>query len=80
MLILAIFVGMEFPLAAKISFKGISKTASRLYNADLIGASIGAIIVAAFAIPILGIINTCMLIAILNTISLGYIFINKHKY
>ena len=68
-LIIAIMVGMEFPLASKLHFKSISSTAASLYNSDLIGACIGALLVSALLIPLIGIINVCLLVGLLNIIS-----------
>jgi len=68
-LIIAILVGMEFPLASKLHFKKVSTTAAVLYNADLIGACIGALFVGALLIPLIGIINVCFLAGFLNLIS-----------
>jgi len=62
-------VGMEFPLASKLHFKSISSTAASLYNSDLIGACIGALLVSALLIPLIGIINVCLLVGLLNIIS-----------
>jgi len=72
-IIIAALVGMEFPLASKLFFKGkISETAGRLYNADLVGACIGALLVSALLIPILGIFKVCFLVGLLNLVS-GFI-------
>ncbi|MBW2974096.1 fused MFS/spermidine synthase [Candidatus Woesearchaeota archaeon] len=69
-LIIAVLVGMEFPLASKLFFKGkIGETAGKLYNADLIGACIGALLVSSLLIPILGILKVCFLTASLNLLS-----------
>jgi len=69
-IIIAALVGMEFPLASKLFFKGkIGETAGKLYNADLIGACIGALLVSALLIPILGIFKVCFLVGLLNLVS-----------
>ncbi len=67
--VLATFVGMEFPLASKLSFKDVASTSAALYNADLIGACVGALLVSALLIPILGIIKVCFLVGAMNAIS-----------
>jgi spermidine synthase len=77
-LIIAIIVGMEFPLASKLQFRKISETAAQLYNADLIGACIGALLVSALLIPLIGLINVCIMVGILNLIS-GLVIIFKRK-
>jgi spermidine synthase len=68
-IIIAILVGMEFPLASKLFFKDVASTAAVLYNADLIGACVGALLVSALLIPILGIIKVCFLVGVLNVVS-----------
>lgn len=66
---LATFVGMEFPLASKLSFEDVASTSATLYNADLIGACAGALLVSALLIPILGVINVCFLVGAMNVVS-----------
>jgi spermidine synthase len=72
-LILAVLVGMEFPLASKLHLRTgrgeIEQTAGTLYSADLAGAFLGAVVVGALLIPLLGLFNVCMLIGGLNLIS-----------
>ncbi|MBN2324477.1 MAG: fused MFS/spermidine synthase [Spirochaetes bacterium] len=52
-------VGAEFPLAAKLHFRGVPPTAASLYSADLFGACLGALLVTAILIPLLGIVKVC---------------------
>lgn len=66
---LATFVGMEFPLASKLTFKDVASTSAALYNADLIGACVGALLVSALLIPIFGIIKVCFLVGAMNAVS-----------
>jgi len=68
-LLLAILVGMEFPLAAKLHFKKVSETAASIYSADFIGAFVGALLVSALLIPILGLVKVCFLVCGLNLLS-----------
>ena len=80
--ILAVLVGMEFPLAAKLYFKNTKKlagTASALYASDLIGACLGALLISALLIPLLGLIWVCILIGVLNLISGFVIWITQRK-
>ncbi|MFH2137988.1 MAG: methyltransferase [Candidatus Omnitrophota bacterium] len=57
-------VGFEFPLANKIYLENSNKNI--LYAVDMLGSFIGAIFVSIFLIPILGIINTILLIAVIK--------------
>jgi len=68
-LILAAFVGMEFPLAGKADFKGIASTAARLYTADFVGACLGAMLVSTILIPLIGVVWVCLVAAGLNVVS-----------
>jgi spermidine synthase len=72
-------VGAEFPLASKMHFRAVSQTAAALYNADLIGACIGAILVSALLIPLLGIVKVCALVAGVNAVSLLLVLIMKRS-
>jgi len=62
--------GFQFPLANKICLKDakdtVGKTVGFLYGADLLGSCIGGILVGLLFVPILGIIQTCVLLSIIN--------------
>ncbi len=66
---LAVLVGLEFPLAGKVDFRGVSSTAGRLYTADYLGAALGALLVSTLLIPVLGVVAVCLLAAALNVAS-----------
>ncbi|MBW2968014.1 hypothetical protein KY362_06015 [Candidatus Woesearchaeota archaeon] len=75
--LIAAFVGSLFPLAAKFHFRentagrrvakdrGVAPTAGALFFYDYAGATVGAIIISALLIPLLGIFTTCILVAFL---------------
>lgn len=72
-LVSGVLVGSEFPLANKIYFKGtgrVGEVAGALYACDLVGAWVGTLIVGIWLIPVMGIVNTCILIACLKVASL----------
>jgi len=61
--------GLEFPLANKIYLAGnerVGQVAGSLYAADLLGGCVGAILASVFLVPLLGVPQTCFVIAILN--------------
>ena len=65
--------GIQFPLANKICLKGyedVGKTTGLLYSVDLFGACVGGILIGLLFVPILGIIQTCVLLSILNLLVL----------
>jgi spermidine synthase len=79
-LVSGVLVGSEFPLANKIYLRGtnrIGEVAGALYASDLLGAWAGAIFVSIWLIPVLGIINTCILIACLKIASLVLVATSK---
>ena len=64
-------VGMEFPLASKMYLRvSVSETAGILYASDLLGAFLGALLVSAMLLPALGVLETCLLVAVLKLGSL----------
>jgi len=77
-LILAVLVGMEFPLASRFHFS--NAPAAELYNADFIGACIGALLISALLVPFLGLFRVCLIIAALNAASGTILIIKRKKY
>jgi spermidine synthase len=76
-LLLAVLVGMVFPLAAKLDFQNVAATASRLYTADYIGAFLGALLVSTLLIPLLGVTTVCLLTAGLAIWSAGLLTVTS---
>jgi len=72
--IIAGFIGgLQFPLANKICLGRRSEAgnaAGLVYGIDLLGSCLGAFLLSVFLIPVLGIIKTSFLLAIINFISL----------
>ena len=63
---LAALVGAQFPLAGRIGAADPATAAATLYGADLAGAALGALLVSALLIPLLGVTAVCLLTAGLN--------------
>ena len=66
-------VGSQFPLANRMWLKGredLRGGAGLLYASDLVGAFLGSIAVSVVLIPVLGILETCLLAATLKLGSL----------
>jgi spermidine synthase len=76
-LILAVLVGAQFPLANQMQFDGTAKGASRLYTADFVGASFGALLASMLLIPLIGVAGVCLLTAALNVLAGGILFWRK---
>jgi len=67
-LILAVLVGAQFPLANRLQFDGTIAGVSRLYTADFVGASLGALLASTLLIPLIGVTGVCLLTAALNVV------------
>jgi len=72
-LISGLIVGIQFPLANKIhlaqSKSAISKTAGLLYSCDLSGGWISGIIGGVILLPVLGVLNSCIVIALFKSMT-----------
>ncbi len=64
-LLLGAFVGALFPMAAKLRFKGAAQTAGSLFFYDYAGACIGAVIISAVTLPLLGTFASAVIVAVL---------------
>jgi spermidine synthase len=73
-LLLAVLVGLTFPLAGKADFQTVTSTTARLYTADYLGAALGALLVSTLLIPVLGVAAVCYLTAGLCLASSGVLF------
>lgn len=68
-------IGIQFPLAAKIFLNlspnrtAMGKTAGLLYGADLLGGFFGGLLGGVFLLPILGLKDTCFMVALIKASS-----------
>ncbi len=75
-----LFAGIEFPLSNKIFFRNtVANTAGILYSADLIGGCIGGIAGGLILIPVLGLLMSCILIAVLKVSSIILLLTHTEK-
>ncbi|NIS81949.1 MAG: hypothetical protein GTO14_17470 [Anaerolineales bacterium] len=58
--------GLAFPFSVTLVKGDRSRTAGMLYGADLVGGCLGAILTTGLFVPILGIPQTCLLVAIVS--------------
>lgn len=63
-ILIGVLTGFEFPVAGKILFSSPWETAGSLYAADLLGASLGALFVCLFVIPVFEIYYTCLFLIV----------------
>lgn len=78
--VLSFLVGNEFYIATTIRRSPIQMNAGSSYGADLLGSGFGAILVAAFIIPLLGIIQSTIILGLINLASGGYCLLRKRKF
>ena len=71
--IAGVLVGSQFPLANALWPGGGSSRPGLLYACDLAGAFLGAIVIAVVLVPALGILATCLLVAVLKLASLALV-------
>ncbi|NQT33133.1 MAG: hypothetical protein HQ594_05625 [Candidatus Omnitrophica bacterium] len=72
--------GIQFPLANKIYLENrsqVGRVAGLSYGLDLFGACVGSFLAAAFLVPILGIFQTCFLVALINVTILAVLLVRK---
>jgi len=76
---IAVFIGAEFAVATRLQRSSTGIVASELYGMDLVGSSIGALLVSAYLMPLLGISNACFIVAGLLALSGTIILLNKKR-
>ena len=71
--IVGFLVGAQLPAAARLTFRGVGATAGQLFGLDLLGACVGALVVAALCIPVFGLELTCYLIGGFKLATAGWL-------
>ena len=79
-LVLSMLTGLEYSLAFRLSEKDQARTVAKNYSADLFGSAIGAFIVPVFLFPLLGLLSTGYVLALLNTTGVAILFIKRKKF
>lgn len=75
---LACVVGVEFAMASRLRQGSVASVASELYSIDLMGSAIGAFVVTAYLVPVLGIMNVSMIVGALSFVS-GTVLLVRRK-
>ena len=78
--IIAFLIGMEFSIASYLQKGTAASAASQLYGIDLIGSAIGALLVTAILIPLLGIMQVSFVIGGLSFVSAIIALFNRKRY
>lgn len=73
-------IGTEFPMANKIyaERKNTVEASGILYSLDLLGSWGAALLVSFALVPLVGIVNTCLALALLKTLSLALVATSRH--
>jgi spermidine synthase len=79
-LVISIVTGMQFSLGSAILKDQVSARASRLYSSDLLGSAFGALLFSVLLMPLIGIILSSLLVALLNLISITVTFFSRKAY
>jgi spermidine synthase len=77
---IGVLIGIEFSMATKLLKGNISYVASELYGIDLIGSAVGALIVAVYLLPLLGIPYVSMVVAFLSLSSAFAAFVTRKRF
>ena len=79
-LALSVLIGLEYSLAFRLSSKKPALAVAKNYSSDLFGSALGAFIVPVFLFPLLGLMNTGYLLALLNTAGATFLFIKRKNF
>ena len=66
--------GAQFPVANRLWLEGAASQGGQegaLYASDLAGAFLGSVLVSVVLVPVLGVVATCLLAAVIKVCSLG---------
>jgi spermidine synthase len=77
---IGVLIGIEFSIATKLLKGNISFVASELYGIDLIGSAFGALVVAVYLLPLLGIPYVSMVVAFLSLSSAFAAFVTRKRF
>ncbi|MDZ7291185.1 MAG: fused MFS/spermidine synthase [candidate division KSB1 bacterium] len=78
--VIAVFIGAEFSMATKLQKGSIESVAGELYSIDLIGSALGALMVATYLLPLLGIAKASLIVAALSFASALITMVNRNKF
>jgi len=79
-LAVSFLTGCGYSLAFRLSSRDKALSVSKNYSADLFGAALGAFLVPIFLFPLVGLVNTGYLLAILNTAGAAFLFIKRKHF
>ena len=78
--IIGTLVAIEFSVAASLQVGDVRRVASNLYGVDLIGSALGALLVATYVIPVLGLFSVGIIAGSLSLLSAIAAFAGRRSY
>jgi spermidine synthase len=78
--VVATVAGVEFSMASVLRRGDVSSIVSELYGVDLIGSALGAVVTAAFLIPLTGVLNSALIISAMNIASGSFAFTQRKSF
>jgi spermidine synthase len=76
---LAALTGIQYQLASHLRHGSMEKTASSTYGADLAGSAFGIFFMGVFVFPILGMINTVIILLAINILAAFVLYLKKGR-
>jgi hypothetical protein len=76
-LIPSVILGFQYVVGTKLLSADSIKTAPAIYAADLIGSALGVVALTVFLLPMIGVVNSCFVIAGLNFLGIGLTLMAK---
>ena len=76
---LGLLLGFQFTQAAYLQDTPVKTAASSTYAVDLLGSAAGSLATALILVPLLGIVETCMIIAGINFLISIFVFKIRRK-
>ena len=76
-LLVSFLTGLQYPLSLRLTLGEPSSGLAKNYSADLFGSALGAFIMPVLFFPLLGLMNTAYILALLNTAGAAILFIRR---
>jgi hypothetical protein len=77
-IIMAMITGAQFHIASVLKEGNISQIAASSYSADLIGSAVGALLVNAWLVPLLGFIDSLLIVTLGMVSAIIIMILKKH--
>jgi spermidine synthase len=77
-LTISVLAGAQFSLASRLHQDKIADISAGIYSVDLLGSAIGAFLVAVILFPLLGLVNVCIFLSVINVVA-GFLILRKGR-